>query len=88
MAGDYAKFDNHFMSITQQCEGGIQEVLYFLFIFVSDKSVLSLSVGPRRGYHSLARLFPLEKRSLSETVVSMARCIPTHHFTVLMRQQE
>ena len=38
--------------------------------------------------HSLARLFPLEKRSLSETVVSMARCIPTHHFTVLMRQQE
>ena len=39
-------------------------------------------------FHSLARLFPLEKRSLSETVVSMARCIPTHHFTVLMRQQE
>ena len=38
--------------------------------------------------HFLARLFPIEKRSLSETAVSMARCIPTHHFTVLLRQQE
>ena len=38
--------------------------------------------------HSLARLFPLEKRSLSETVVSMARCILMHHFTMLIREQE
>ena len=38
--------------------------------------------------HTLARLLPLEKRSLSETVVSMAHCVPTHHFTVLIRQQE
>ena len=41
-----------------------------------------------RPAHSLARLFPLEKRSLSETVVAMARCIPTRHFTVLIREQE
>ena len=60
----------------------------FVVIRGEGQSLESLWWHPTHEWHSLARLFPLEKRSLSETVVSMARCVPTRHFTVLMRQQE
>ena len=68
----------------------IIESLRYTFWKLRVLQNLEVHVGVSRlpFLHSLARLFPLEKRSLSETVVSMARCVPTHHFTVLMRQQE
>ena len=58
------------------------------FICLEKKIAFCISTQCHFYIHSFARPFPLEKRSLSETVVSMAHCIPTRHFTVLIRYQK
>ena len=64
-------------------------ITVLLFRIITDynrikvKIILRMCVSNRKIYQ--VTLLYREKRSLSETVVSMARCIPTHHFFCLFK---